>query len=34
MFAQLFISTLVAILVCCAVGQVVSSIASKAGKNK
>lgn len=34
MFAQLFISTLVAILVCCAVGQVVSSIAGKASKNK
>ncbi len=34
MFVQLFISTLVAILVCCAVGQVISTVASKAGKNK
>ena len=34
MFVQLFISTLVAILVCCAVGQVISTVASKASKNK
>lgn len=34
MFIQLFISTLVAILVCCAVGQIVSTVASKAGRDK
>ena len=34
MFLQLFISTLIAIFVCCGVGQVVSSIAGKASKNK
>ncbi len=34
MFMQLFISTLVAILVCCAVGQIVSSAANRAHKSK
>lgn len=34
MFLQLFISTLIAIFVCCGVGQAVSSIANKASKNK
>lgn len=34
MFIQLFVSTLVAILVCCAVGQVVSTAAHKASKKK
>lgn len=34
MFIQLFISTLIAIFVCCGVGQVVSTVANKASKNK
>jgi hypothetical protein len=34
MFIKLFISTLIVILVCCGVGQVVSSIAHAAHKNK
>lgn len=34
MFMQLFISTLIAILVCCAAGQIVSGIANKVHKNK
>lgn len=34
MFMQLFISTLVAILVCCAVGQIVSGVANKVHKSK
>lgn len=32
MFFQLFISTLIAIVVCCAVGQIVSSAVNKASK--
>lgn len=34
MFMQLFVSTLIAILVCCVVGQIVSSVAGKAHKSK
>lgn len=34
MFFQLFISTLITILVCCAVGQVASTAAHKASKAK
>lgn len=34
MFTQLFISTLVAILVCCAVGQIFTTAIHKAHKNK
>ena len=34
MFVQLFISTLVAIVVCCVVGQIVSSAVNKATKDK
>ena len=34
MFLQLFVSTLVAIVVCCVVGQIVSTVAEKASKNK
>lgn len=34
MFVQLFIFTLVAIVVCCVVGQIVSSAVNKATKDK
>ncbi len=34
MFVQLFISTLVAIVVCCVVGQIVSSAVNKVTKDK
>lgn len=34
MFVQLFISTLVVIVVCCAVGFCISTIGSKVGKKR